>query len=843
VFSLFAFWAEAVGLTNTGNRLFNQNTAGIADTAQTDDQFGRALAAGDFNGDGRLDTAVGVPYEDTGSFTNDGLVHVIYGTSTGLTAVGSQVWTQTELPGTDPESQDRFGFSLVVGDFNGDYYDDLAVGSPYEDNSAIDAAGYVHVLYGSFGGLQTNNSQVLFQGSGGVEDNDEISDLFGYTLAAADFNRDGYDELVVGVPYEDIDGVSNAGMVHVFPGTPSGLDRANDTVWHQNQPASIPGANTASDLFAYSLSAGDYDGDWYPDLAVGVPYKEVSGVNDAGAVIIIKGSPAGLTPTGSRQINQGANGFEGVLEIDDYFGWSLASGDINNDGRGDLVVGIPYEEGTIDNAGYFQMIYGSVTGLTGATDQLWSQDSAGISDIQEASDYFGYTVAVADFDGDGYDDVAVGVPYEDFGSVINAGSVNVIFGSASGLTVTGDQFWNQDVSTIEGDAATSERFSQSMAVGDLNGDGAADLVVGVPWDIVGSTADGSINVIYGSRLPTPEVRVHGNSLTISDGDTTPRTNDFTDFGATIVGAPISRTFSVTNSGTGTLTTSGLTVPVGFTVTEALSASITAGNRDTFTVRLNAAAVGTYTGIVSFANNDANENPYNFAISGFVQAAPAPELEVRGNGLIITDGDGTPSTDDHTDFGETSVGLPINRNFTVKNIGTAALTTAGLTVPSGYTVIDALAANIAAGSQDTMTVRLNAAAAGTYTGIVSFTSNDSNESPNTFTIKGVVTAPLNWWSAAQNLGGGWYRYFWFGDFSVMGGGWIWHNRHGFMYSASTSADNIWLWTQDMGWLWTGNGTAPFFFRQSDGAWIWYQQWSQNPRWFFNFSANTWEQRNP
>jgi hypothetical protein len=103
--------------------------------------------------------------------------------------------------------------------------------------------------------------------------------------------------------------------------------------------------------------------------------------------------------------------------------------------------------------------------------------------------------------------------------------------------------------------------------------------------------------------------------------------------------------------------------------------------------------------------------------------------------------------------------------------------------------------------------------------------------------------VRWHNSATALGGGWYRYAWLGDFALMGGDWIWHNRHGFMYSASTSAADIWFWTQDMGWLWTGSGTAPFFYRLSDGAWIWYQQWSQAPRWFYNFKINSWESRNP
>ncbi|MFT3789458.1 MAG: choice-of-anchor D domain-containing protein [Tepidisphaeraceae bacterium] len=110
----------------------------------------------------------------------------------------------------------------------------------------------------------------------------------------------------------------------------------------------------------------------------------------------------------------------------------------------------------------------------------------------------------------------------------------------------------------------------------------------------------------------------GNAVEIADGDTTPATTDATDFGSPYVAdAAPTKTFTVKNTGTAALTTSALTVPAGFTVTEGLNASIAAGGSDTFTVKLNTTTAGTFAGNVSFANNDSNENPYNFAIKGVV----------------------------------------------------------------------------------------------------------------------------------------------------------------------------------------------------------------------------------
>jgi len=174
------------------------------------------------------------------------------------------------------------------------------------------------------------------------------------------------------------------------------------------------------------------------------------------------------------------------------------------------------------------------------------------------------------------------------------------------------------------------------------------------------------------------------------------------------------------------------------VTEGLSGSIAASGQDTFTVRLNATSAGTFQGDVSFGNNDADENPFNFRIRGEVSTAPEPEIETRGNSVVIADGDTTPSLADHTDFGTTTVGAPVSHTFTVRNEGTAALTTSGLTVPSGFTVTEGLSGSIAASGQDTFTVRLNATSAGTFQGDVSFGNNDSDENPFNFRIRGEVT---------------------------------------------------------------------------------------------------------
>lgn len=101
-----------------------------------------------------------------------------------------------------------------------------------------------------------------------------------------------------------------------------------------------------------------------------------------------------------------------------------------------------------------------------------------------------------------------------------------------------------------------------------------------------------------------------------------------------------------------------------------------------------------------------------------------------------------------------------------------------------------------------------------------------------------TAPV-WQDAIQLGGGGWRWLSWFGFFEEDGYGWIWHVEHGWMYADGDTTADIWFFTPDMGWLWTGNTTYPSFYRWSDGAWLWYLEGSVAPRWFYNFNTAAWE----
>jgi hypothetical protein len=433
--------------------------AGVPLTAPLEMAF---AISGDFNGDGYEDLAIGVPGEDVGDSTDAGAVNVIYGSPDSLTSTGDQLWSQSTsgIEGV-AESYDYFGYSLAAGDFDGDGYEDLAIGVLYENVGTVDQAGAVNVIYGSLDGLTATGDQFWHQDVSGILDAAEASDYFGYSLAAGEFDGDSYDDLAIGVPYENVGTVSNAGGVHVIWGSSGGLTPTFDYLWSQNTSGILDTAE-ASDLFGYSVAASDFDGDGYDDLAIGVPSEDVGTVSNAGAVSVIYGTLGGLT-TDDQFWHQDVSGILDMAEASDFFGRPLTAGDFDGDGYDDLAIGVYAEDvGTISNAGGVHVIYGSSGGLTETDDKLWNQNSSGILDTAEASDLFGRALAAGDFDGDGYDDLAIGVPYENVGTVSDAGAVNVIYGSSGGLTSTADQFWHQDVSGILGVAEASDLFGYAL---------------------------------------------------------------------------------------------------------------------------------------------------------------------------------------------------------------------------------------------------------------------------------------------------------------------------------------------------------------------------------------------
>jgi hypothetical protein len=255
---------------------------------------------------------------------------VLYGAARGLTAGGSQRWSQ-DSPGVAgrAETGDGFGSSLVIADFDGDRRDDLAVGVPVETLAAVaEAAGAVNVVYGSATGLTAVGNQLWSQDTPGVAGTSQPRELFGEALAAGDLDGDGRADLAIGVPSQSIgdpgDFVPEAGIVQVLPGSAGGLTATGSRSWSQDSPG-VPGTAEGSDRFGSSLAAGDFDADRRADLAVGSPGEAIRGRFGAGAVHVLRGTPRGLTAAGSRRWSPAGPAVAGTPERLAFFGWTLAA--------------------------------------------------------------------------------------------------------------------------------------------------------------------------------------------------------------------------------------------------------------------------------------------------------------------------------------------------------------------------------------------------------------------------------------------------------------------------------------------------------------------------------------
>ena len=338
-------------------------------------------------------------------------MNVIYGSQKGLhpfLSEHNQVWSQDSpsILGSS-ESQGRLGYALISGDFNGDGYSDLAIGVSQEHFQGITRAGRVQVIYGSPAGLHAYKvlrNQIWHQNAVGILDRAEKNDRFGEQLASGDFNADGYSDLVVGSLYEDEStSQDNSGIVHIIYGSEEGLhaERAiQNQIWMQSS-SGILGTSQGSDNFATVLSTGDYNQDGYTDLAIGTPGDKVSTNRNVGSVNVIYGSLEGLhasLTTNNQLWHQGSHGIIGTLQPNTFFEKSLTSGDLNDDGNVDLVIGVNV---IVTSTDYIpevvHVIYGSTRGLhrdLAEQNQAWHQDAPGILGHTESTfDGFGTTLS------------------------------------------------------------------------------------------------------------------------------------------------------------------------------------------------------------------------------------------------------------------------------------------------------------------------------------------------------------------------------------------------------------------------------------------------------------------
>ncbi|MCG6864964.1 MAG: integrin alpha [Thiogranum sp.] len=450
--------------------------------------FGFAVAgAGDVNGDGYDDVIVGAWRYDTG-VTDGGAAFIFHGSATGIadaTPATANTWIESD------QATAELGESVAgAGDVNGDGYDDVIVGAPrYHDGETEEGAAFVFL-----GGPTGIASATPASAHARIVPGQALAELGASVAGAGDVNGDGYDDVIVGAWFFDVD-ETDEGAAFIFQGSAQGIADGTPATAQTRFTGGQAGARMGNSV----AGAGDVNGDGYDDVIVGAHTLD-AGETDEGAAFVYLGSASGIadaTPATAQAR------FEGN-QAEAWMGVKVAgAGDVNGDGYDDVIVGARrYDDGETDEGAAF-VFYGSASGIADGNPETARTRLEG----DRAGAWMGHSVAGAgDVNGDGYDDVIVGASRYDTGASFmgrvrrllkhrtNEGAAFLFLGSASGIASAGAA---DAYAAFVNDQLNANMGYGASGAGDVNGDGFDDVIVGAYHYDCGQKNEGAAFVFLG----------------------------------------------------------------------------------------------------------------------------------------------------------------------------------------------------------------------------------------------------------------------------------------------------------------------------------------------------------